>query len=113
MDGLPHMLDLQSAVRQQQTLRAAIDCTGVGVHSGRRSRLTLRPAAPDTGIVFRRSDLGIDIPARFDHVVDTRLCTVLGLAQSVEAGQAEATIGTVEHVMAALAGAGISNAIIE
>ena len=102
------MLDLQGAVRVQQTLRTAIDCTGVGVHSGRRSRLTLRPAAAGTGIVFRRTDLGLDIPARFDHVVDTRLCTVLGLP-----GRKQAIIGTVEHVMAALSGMGISNCVIE
>ena len=108
MDGLPHLMELHSATRAQRTLRAAIDCTGVGVHSGRTSRLTLRPAAVGTGIVFRRGDLGVDIPARFDHVVDTRLCTVLGLP-----GRRDVTIGTVEHVMAALAGAGISNAIVE
>jgi UDP-3-O-[3-hydroxymyristoyl] N-acetylglucosamine deacetylase len=114
MDGLPHLLDLQGALeakgpgRAQQTLRTAIHCTGVGVHSGRRSNLVLHPAAPGTGIVFRRSDLGIDIPARFDHVVDTRLCTVLGLP-----GRRDATIGTVEHVMAALSGMGISNCIVE
>ncbi len=114
MDGLPHTLDLQSALeprasgRAQQTLRTAIHCTGVGVHSGRRTHLTLHPAAPGTGIVFRRSDLGIDIPARFDHVVDTRLCTVLGLP-----GRKDAVVGTVEHVMAALSGMAISNCIVE
>ena len=102
------MLDLQGAVKAQQTLRTAIHCTGVGVHSGRRSSLTLHPAAPGTGILFRRSDLGIDIPARFDHVVDTRLCTVLGIP-----GRKEAMVGTVEHVMAALCGMGISNVIVE
>ena len=114
MDGLPHMLDLQAAQdlkgsgRVQQTVRASIDCTGVGVHSGRRARLTLHPAAVGTGIVFRRSDLGIDIPARFDHVVDTRLCTVLGMQ-----GRRDAVVGTVEHVMAALSGMGISNCVVE
>ncbi len=102
------MMDLVSATRAQQTLRSAIDCTGVGVHSGLRSRLTLHPAPAGTGIIFRRSDLGIDIPARFDHVVDTRLCTVLGVP-----GRREAVVGTVEHVMAALFGMGISNAIVE
>lgn len=108
------MLDLQAAQglmgsgRVQQTLRASIDCAGVGVHSGRRARLTLHPAAVGTGIVFRRSDLGLDIPARFDHVVDTRLCTVLGLA-----GRRDAVVGTVEHVMAALSGMGISNCVVE
>ncbi len=114
MDGLPHLLDLHGALepkgpgRSQQTLRTAIDCVGVGVHSGQRSRLTLRPAAAGSGIVFRRSDLGVDIPARFDHVVDTKLCTVLGLP-----GRRDAVVGTVEHVMAALSGMGISNCIVE
>lgn len=70
--------------------------------------MTLRPAASDTGIVFRRVDLGIDIPARFDHVVDTRLCTMIGLPDDPAA-----RIGTVEHVMAALAAVGIDNAVIE
>jgi UDP-3-O-[3-hydroxymyristoyl] N-acetylglucosamine deacetylase len=67
----------------------------------------MRPAGPDHGIVFRRTDLGADIPARFDHVVDTRLATVLGL----DGGQVR--IGTVEHVMAALAGSAIDNVLIE
>ncbi len=108
MDVLPAMIEMQGALRMQRTLRTAIDCVGVGVHSGRQSRLVLRPAPAGTGIVFRRVDLGVDIPARFDHVIDTRLCTVIGLP-----GRREASVGTVEHVMAALAGLGISNAIIE
>lgn len=108
MDGLPHAFPLQATTQMQRTLKASIGCVGVGLHSGRKLRLTLHPAAPDSGIVFRRADLGIDIPARFDHVVDTRLCTVLGLP-----GRKEARIGTVEHVMAALAGAGVTNAVVE
>ena len=108
MHGTFQTPDLLSAALAQQTLRTAIDCTGVGVHSGRKVQMTLRPAAVNTGIVFRRTDLGVSIPARFDHVVDTRLCTVLGLP-----GRREAVVGTVEHVMAALHGAGISNAEIE
>ena len=108
MHGTFQTPDLLSAALAQQTLRTAIDCTGVGVHSGRKVQMTLRPAAVNTGIVFRRTDLGVSIPARFDHVVDTRLCTVLGLP-----GRREAVVGTVEHVMAALHGAGITNAEIE
>ena len=92
----------------QRTLKAAIGCVGIGVHSGRRVHITLHPAPAGSGIAFRRSDLGITIPARFDHVVDTRLCTVLGLPD-----QPAIRIGTVEHVMAALAGCGITNALIE
>jgi UDP-3-O-[3-hydroxymyristoyl] N-acetylglucosamine deacetylase len=92
----------------QRTLRSSIGCTGVGVHTGEAVSLTLRPAPAGHGIVFCRTDLDITIPARFDQVVDTRLCTVLGLP-----GRPEARIGTVEHLMAALAGAGIDNLLVE
>ena len=107
MDGLPHSLPLHIAPTIQRTLKAPIGCVGVGLHSGRRVQLDLLPAPVGTGIVFRRTDLGVDIPARFDHVIDTRLCTVLGLP-----GRPEARVATVEHVMAALAGAGVHNAIV-
>ena len=93
---------------RRKTLKSAIGCVGVGLHSGRRVALTLCPATIGTGIVFRRTDLGIDIPARFDRVLDTRLCTAL-----VAEGAPEARIGTVEHVMAALAGTGVTDAIVE
>lgn len=92
----------------RRTLKTAIGCVGIGLHSGRRVSLTLRPAAGGTGILFRRVDLGIDIPASFDRVVDTRLCTAL-----VAANAPQARIGTVEHVMAALAGSGITDAVVE
>lgn len=115
MDGLlefeptAHDLPLsQAAGLTQRTLKSAICCVGVGLHSGHRVNVTLRPAERDSGIVFRRVDLGVDIPARFDHVADTRLCTAL--ASSV---YPEVRIGTVEHLMAALAGCGISNALVE
>ncbi len=108
MDGLPQTPALQIGPERQRTLRTGITCMGTGLHSGRRVQLGLRPAATGTGIVFRRTDLGVDIPARFDHVVDSRLCTVIGLE-----GQPEARAATIEHVMAALAGAGVHNAIVE
>jgi UDP-3-O-[3-hydroxymyristoyl] N-acetylglucosamine deacetylase len=108
MDGLPHTSHLQIAPTVQRTLKSAIDCVGIGLHSGCRVRLGLLPAPAGTGIVFRRTDLGIDIPARFDHVIDSRLCTVLGLP-----GEPAARVATVEHVMAALVGAGVHNAIVE
>jgi UDP-3-O-[3-hydroxymyristoyl] N-acetylglucosamine deacetylase len=113
MDGLPqafplHSAQLQPAVLTQRTLKAPIGCVGVGLHSGRKLRLGLLPAPVGTGIVFRRTDLGVDIPARFDHVTDTRLCTMLSLP-----GRPEARIGTVEHIMAALAGSCVTNAVIE
>ncbi len=102
-EGFPH-------AGLQQTLKAPIGCVGVGVHSGRRVSLTLHPAAPDTGILFRRTDLdpASDIPARFEHVSDTRLCTVLS-----DPADPRRAVGTVEHLMAALAGAGIDNARID
>ncbi|WP_428485685.1 UDP-3-O-acyl-N-acetylglucosamine deacetylase [Rhodopila sp.] len=93
---------------RQRTLKTAIDCVGVGVHSGRRANLVIRPAAADHGIVFRRTDLRRDIAARFDNVCDTRLCTSLA-----DPAMASARIGTVEHLMAALCGLGIDNALIE
>ncbi|MBV1797112.1 UDP-3-O-acyl-N-acetylglucosamine deacetylase [Siccirubricoccus sp. G192] len=93
---------------RRRTLKAAIGCVGIGLHSGRRVALTLRPAASGTGILFRRTDIGIEIPALFDQVVDTRLCTALGASEAPEH-----RIGTVEHVMAALAGCGVDDAIIE
>lgn len=90
----------------QKTIRNPIDCTGTGLHSGARVSLALRPASPDTGIIFRRTDLGIDIPARWDNVTDTQLCTTIGDGNG-------ASIGTIEHIMAALAGCGIDNIIVE
>ncbi len=92
----------------QSTLKTSIDCVGIGLHSGRRVQMALRPAAANHGIVFRRTDLGRDIPARFDLVVDTRLATVLG-----DPADPSIRVGTVEHVMAALSGCGVDNALIE
>ncbi len=104
MDGY-----LPQDLGRRRTLKAAIGCVGVGVHSGRRVSLTLHPAVPGTGILFRRKDLGgLEVAARWDNVVDTRLCTVLG-----DPTRPEIRIGTVEHVMAALAGCGIDDAVVE
>lgn len=97
-----------SLPRRRRTLKAAIGCVGVGLHSGRRVSLVLRPAPAGAGIVFRRTDIGADIPARWDLVTDTRLCTVLSLPD-----RPEASVGTVEHVMAALFGCGIDDAVVE
>lgn len=93
----------------QQTLASAVECVGVGLHSGMSVTMTIHPAGPDHGIVFRRLDVegdARDIPARFDRVVDTRMCTVLG-------NQAGVTVGTVEHLMAAFAGLGVDNARVD
>ena len=93
----------------QRTLGKSIGCHGVGIHSGRDVRLTLGPASAGDGFVFRRLDVADDVgevPARWDTVVDTTLCTVLSNEHGVN-------ISTPEHVLAALTGAGIDNATIE
>ena len=117
MDGFHHGATLYAQANglgfapdsaTQATLKAAIDCVGTGLHSGQRVSLTLRPAPADHGIVFRRRDLGLDIPARFDHVADTRLCTVLAHPEAPQA-----RVATIEHLMAAFAATGITNALVE
>jgi UDP-3-O-[3-hydroxymyristoyl] N-acetylglucosamine deacetylase len=92
----------------RRTLASSIGCVGVGLHSGRRVALTLRPASAGTGIVFRRTDLGIDIAARWDHVVDTRLCTAIASPEAPEA-----RVGTIEHLMAAFVAAEVHDAVVE
>jgi UDP-3-O-[3-hydroxymyristoyl] N-acetylglucosamine deacetylase len=93
---------------RRRTLKAPISCVGYGLHTGRRIALALHPAALGAGIQFRRTDLGVDIPARFDFVTDTRLCTTITAPSAPSA-----RIGTIEHIMAALAGTGIDDAIVE
>jgi UDP-3-O-[3-hydroxymyristoyl] N-acetylglucosamine deacetylase len=100
--------DILSGTRQT-TLKNHIRCSGIGLHTGARISMSMFPAEPDTGIVFRRNDIGGGnalIPARFENVCDTRLCTTLSNDAGVK-------ISTVEHLMAALAGCAIDNAIIE
>ncbi len=91
----------------QRTIKRAIKSTGVGLHTGRKVVMTLRPAQPDTGIVFRRVDLErpVDIRADARAVTDTRLCSAL------EGGGAK--VATVEHLMSALAGLGIDNLYVD
>ena len=91
----------------QRTLKTLTQAVGVGLHSGQRVELILRPAAPDTGIVFRRVDLPepVDIPARAESVTDTRL------ASTISVGQAK--VFTVEHLMSACAGLGIDNLYVD
>lgn len=94
---------------RQRTLKTAIDCAGIGLHSGRRVAMTLRPAAADTGIVFRRTDVAAEsavIRSHWSAVCDTRLNTCLGNADGV-------VIRTVEHLLAALAGMGVDNAFVD
>src|SRR5690606_3737930 len=92
---------------KQRTLKNIIRATGVGLHSGEKVYLTLRPAPVDTGIVFRRVDLDpvVEIPARGDLVTETMLCT--GLSRG------EGKVMTVEHLMSALAGLGIDNLYVD
>lgn len=93
----------------QTTIKSQIEFTGVGLHSGVSARLRIVPAMPGQGIVFRRTDIGPehgDIPARWDLAEQSPLCTKLVNAQGV-------SVSTVEHVMAALVGCGIHNALIE
>lgn len=89
----------------QQTLRRQVSCAGIGLHSGSKVSLTLKPAPAGTGVVFRRADLGVDIPATIEHVAAINLATVLG--------KDGATVETVEHLLAALVSAGVDNVIIE
>jgi len=88
---------------KQRTLKTTIKATGVGLHTGARVEIVLRPAAPDTGVVFHRVDLGapVSIPADALHVGDTRLSSTLKRDGT--------SISTVEHLMSALAGLGIDN----
>lgn len=92
---------------RQRTLKQIARTVGIGMHSGTKVELVLRPAAADTGIVFRRVDLEppVDIPASADAVVDTRMATTLG--------RGEVRIATVEHLMSALAGLGIDNCYVD
>ncbi len=91
----------------QRTLKSLTKAVGVGLHSGQRVELTLRPAAPDTGIVFRRVDLPqpVDIPISAQSVTDTRL------ASTISNGNAK--VHTVEHLMSACAGLGIDNLYVD
>ena len=109
MDGMPLLPMPEYRISQetmlQQTVKAPIGCTGTGLHTGRAVSVRLLPAAADTGIVFRRTDLGQSVAARFDGVVDTRLSTVVGTG--------EARVGTIEHLVAALVAAEIDNVVVE
>ncbi len=93
----------------QQTLRSSVTFTGVGLHSGAGVRMTVHPASANYGIWFRRTDVATGdplIPARWDAVVPSKLCTLIENGEGL-------SVSTIEHVMAALAGCGIHNALIE
>lgn len=92
---------------RQRTVKNVIRASGIGLHTGAKIYLTLRPAPADSGIVFRRTDLTppVDLPARALMVRDTAMATTLV--------QGDAKLSTVEHLMSALAGLGIDNAVVE
>ncbi|WP_343082221.1 UDP-3-O-acyl-N-acetylglucosamine deacetylase [Ostreiculturibacter nitratireducens] len=93
----------------QTTIRNSVTFTGVGLHSGERARMTISPASANYGIWFRRTDIDRGdsmVPARWDAVSDSRLCTLVSNGP-------DASVSTIEHVMAALAGCGIHNALVE
>jgi len=92
---------------KQRTIKAAIKTTGVGLHTGARVELVIRPAPADTGIVFNRSDLPqpVALPAQAANVGDTRMSSTLKFGGT--------SISTVEHLMSALAGVGIDNVFVD
>ncbi len=98
---------MQNPMIRQRTLKNVIRATGVGLHTGDKVFLTLRPAAPDTGIIFRRVDLDepVDIAASEENVGDTQLSTTLE--------KDGVRISTVEHLLSAFAGLGIDNAYVD
>lgn len=91
----------------QFTLKTPVRATGVGLHTGCKVEMTLRPAPPNTGIVFRRLDVEppVDIPVAPERVIDTRLCSAIA--------RDGVKIATVEHLMSALAGLGVDNVCID
>ncbi|MDR0218951.1 MAG: UDP-3-O-acyl-N-acetylglucosamine deacetylase [Enterobacteriaceae bacterium] len=93
---------------KQRTLKRIVQATGVGLHTGKKVTITMRPAPANTGVIYRRTDLNppVDFPADAKSVRDTMLCTCLVNEQNVR-------ISTVEHLNAALAGLGIDNIIID
>lgn len=93
----------------QKTIKNIIEQEGIGLHSGKPIHMVLKPVAENTGIVFYRTDVtdkDNKVPAKWDHVVDTRMNTCLG-------NEAGVVISTVEHLMGALSGLGITNLVIE
>ena len=91
----------------QRTLKSLTKAVGVGLHSGQRVELTLRPAAPDTGIVFRR----VDLPQAVDIVISAEAVTDTRMASTISNGSVK--VLTVEHLMSACAGLGIDNLYVD
>jgi UDP-3-O-[3-hydroxymyristoyl] N-acetylglucosamine deacetylase len=93
---------------QQRTIRQTIRASGIGLHSGRKVFMSLLPAPPDSGIVFRRTDLSpaVDVPTRADWLREATMCSTLVNEDNVK-------IMTIEHLMSALAGLGVDNCLVE
>ena len=89
----------------QRSIRRVVETRGVGIHSGARARLALRPAPPNTGVVFVRTDVGVSIAARAENIRDISYATTLG-ARGAE-------VSTVEHLLAGLAGLGVTNVFVD
>jgi UDP-3-O-[3-hydroxymyristoyl] N-acetylglucosamine deacetylase len=98
------LLYIARIMEPQQTIRTRVSLDGIGLHSGTPVRITLSPAAPDTGVLFRAAD-GTFIPASADHVVDSRSATTVG-AFGVK-------VRTIEHLMAAVSALGIDNLLVD
>ena len=96
---------------QQRTLKSMMRAVGVGLHSGQRVELTMRPAPPDSGIVFRRIDLPspVEIPVRASAVSDARMASTI----SVDGDPGAPKVQTIEHLMSACSGLGIDNLVID
>jgi UDP-3-O-[3-hydroxymyristoyl] N-acetylglucosamine deacetylase len=99
------MKPMSSLDPHQHTIKKAVSMRGIGLHSGKAVNLTIRPAEVDSGIRFVRSDVAVAIPASMSLVVDTRLATTIA--------RNDTAIATTEHLLAALSGLGIDNAVIE
>jgi UDP-3-O-[3-hydroxymyristoyl] N-acetylglucosamine deacetylase len=93
-------------IAPQRSLRAVAGCHGIGLHCGQPVAMTLRPAPPDHGIVFRRLDAGVEIHASWTRTAESALSTVLSNGEGIQ-------IGTIEHLMAAFAGSEVDNALVE
>lgn len=99
----------QRALNWQRTIALPIQCTGIGMHSGKPVNLTIRPAIANSGYIFIRTDVPENarrVHAHWDAVTDTMMCTKVTNSQGI-------SVSTIEHVIAALAGCGIHNAILE
>ena len=92
---------------KQCTLKQSISAVGIGLHTGRKVKLVMHPAAPDTGIIFRRVDLTptVELPVRAEAVNDTRLATTLN--------EGKVVVSTIEHLMSAFNGLGIDNLYVD